>query len=40
MVAVAIGEGARIAAQVRFSLLAEDHDLELPHAAPAPAAPR
>jgi thioredoxin reductase len=40
MVAAAIGEGARIAAQIRFSLLAEDHGLELPHGAPAPAAPR
>jgi thioredoxin reductase len=37
MVAAAIGEGARIAAQVRFSLLAEDHDVELPHGAHAPA---
>jgi thioredoxin reductase len=40
MVAVAIGEGARIAAQVRFSLLAEDHDVALPQGAHAPVARR
>jgi thioredoxin reductase len=40
MVAAAIGEGARIAAQVRFSLLAEDHEVELPQGAHAPASPR
>ena len=38
MVAAAVGDGARTAAQVRFSLLAEDHDVALPHGAHAPAA--
>jgi thioredoxin reductase len=40
MVAAAIGDGARIAAQVRFSLLAEDHDVALPQGAHAPTARR
>jgi thioredoxin reductase len=38
MVSAAMGDGARVGAQVRFSLLAEDHDLPFPPGAPAPAA--
>jgi thioredoxin reductase len=38
MVSAAIGDGARVAAQVRFSLLAEDRDLPFPPGAPAPTA--
>jgi thioredoxin reductase len=37
MVSVAIGDGARVAAQVRFSLLGEQHGLPFPPGAPAPA---
>jgi thioredoxin reductase len=36
MVSAAIGDGARVAAQVRFSLLAEDHDVPFPHGVPSP----
>jgi thioredoxin reductase len=38
MVSVAMGDGGRTGAQIRFSLLAEDHDLPFPPGAPAPAA--
>jgi thioredoxin reductase len=38
MVPAAMGDGARAAAQVRLSLLAEDHDLPFPPGAPAPTA--
>jgi hypothetical protein len=37
MVPAAMGDGARVAAQVRFSLLADEHDLPFPPGAPAPA---
>ena len=37
MVSVAIGDGGRVAAQVRFSLLGEDHGLPFPPGAHAPA---
>jgi thioredoxin reductase len=35
MVSAAIGDGARVGAQIRFSLLAEDHDLPFPLGVPA-----
>jgi thioredoxin reductase len=38
MVPAAMGDGARVGAQVRLSLLAEDHDLPFPPGAGAPAA--
>jgi thioredoxin reductase len=37
MVPAAMGDGARAGAQIRLSLLAEDHDLPFPPGAPAPA---
>jgi thioredoxin reductase len=37
MVPAAMGDGARAGAQLRLSLLAEDHDLTFPPGAPAPA---
>jgi thioredoxin reductase len=36
MVPAAMGDGARVGAQVRLSLLAEEHDLPFPFGAPAP----
>jgi thioredoxin reductase len=38
MVPAAMGDGARVAAQVRLSLVAEDHDLPFPPGAPTPTA--
>ena len=38
MVPAAMGDGARVAAQVRLSLVAEDHDLPFPPGAPTPSA--